>query len=101
MTHRIEDVVARGMCVGCGACAVRTAGAIPVTIGRHGVFQAQLEGVDPEAIRDASRVCPFSDESVNEDALTQERFSGLPTDDLLGAHLEILAGRRTSEDELV
>ena len=101
MTHRIEDVVARGMCVGCGACAVRTTGAIPVTIGRHGVFQAQLEGVDPEAIRDASRVCPFSDESVNEDALTQERFSGLPTDDLLGAHLEILAGRRTSEDELV
>ena len=101
MTHRIEDVVARGMCVGCGACAVRTAGAIPVTIGRYGVFQARLEGVDAEAIRDASRVCPFSDESVNEDALTQERFAGMPTDDKLGAHLEVLAGRRTSEDEVV
>ena len=78
MTHRIEDVVARGMCVGCGACAVRTGGAIPVTIGRYGVFQARLEGVDPEAIRDAGfRVCPFSDESVNEDALTQGAIRGI------------------------
>lgn len=32
MTHDIQAVVARGMCVGCGACSVRTSGAIPVTV---------------------------------------------------------------------
>ena len=101
MTHGIEQVVQRGMCVGCGACAVRTSGAIPVTIGRFGVYEARLDGVDPAVVRDASRVCPFSDDARNEDDLARELFPGLPTDDRIGAHLDVFAGRRTSENELV
>ncbi|WP_353814415.1 Coenzyme F420 hydrogenase/dehydrogenase, beta subunit C-terminal domain [Agromyces sp. SYSU T00266] len=101
MTHGIEQVVERGMCIGCGACSVRTSGAIPVTIGRRGVYEARLDGVDQAAVRTASRVCPFSDDAKNEDVLASERFPDLPKDDRLGAHLEIVAGRRTSEQEIV
>ncbi|WP_400997766.1 Coenzyme F420 hydrogenase/dehydrogenase, beta subunit C-terminal domain [Agromyces sp. GXQ0307] len=102
MTHGIEQVVERGMCIGCGACSVRTSGAIPVTIGRHGVYEARLgDAIAPDALRAASRVCPFSDEARNEDALTRERFPDLPKDDRIGAHLEVLAGRRTSEQEII
>ncbi|WP_353827014.1 Coenzyme F420 hydrogenase/dehydrogenase, beta subunit C-terminal domain [Agromyces sp. SYSU T0242] len=66
-----------------------------------GVYGAALDGVDPAAVRAASRVCPFSDEARNEDELTRERFPDLPTDGRLGAHLEIVAGRRASEAEVV
>lgn len=101
VTHGIEQVVDRGMCVGCGACAVRTSGAIPVTIGRYGVYEASLDGVDPRDVRTASRVCPFSDDARNEDELTRQRFPDLPTDSRIGAYLDVFAGRRTSERELV
>ncbi|GAA1058065.1 coenzyme F420 hydrogenase [Agromyces luteolus] len=102
MTHGIEQVVERGMCIGCGACSVRTSGAIPVTIGRRGVYEARLDGaLSTDALRAASRVCPFSDDARNEDVLARERFADLPRDDRIGAHLEVVAGRRTSEHEIV
>jgi hypothetical protein len=74
MTHTIEDTVARGMCIGCGACSVATNGAIPLTLGRGGMYSASLDGVAGEEIRRGSRVCPFSDDALDEDAL------GIPTD---------------------
>ena len=101
VTHGIEQVIERGMCVGCGACGVRSSGAVPVTIGRHGVYQASLAGVEPTVVPVVSRVCPFSDDAKNEDELGQERFPHLPTDPRLGRYLDVFAGRRTSEQELV
>lgn len=45
MTHRIEEVVRRGMCIGCGACSAATGGAIPIKLGTHRLYQADLRGV--------------------------------------------------------
>lgn len=44
MTHRIEEVVRRGMCIGCGACSAATGGAIPIKLGTHRLYQADLRG---------------------------------------------------------
>ncbi|MBS4753324.1 Coenzyme F420 hydrogenase/dehydrogenase, beta subunit C-terminal domain [Nocardioides sp. zg-ZUI104] len=101
MVHRIEEVVARGMCVGCGGCGAATGGAIPVTIGKHGVYQASLEGVGEADRRVGSKVCPFSDEALNEDTLGAPRpDSSMRTDSRVGAYSNILAGRRTDDEAL-
>jgi coenzyme F420 hydrogenase subunit beta len=103
VAHRIEDVVDRGMCIGCGACGVATSGAIPVTLGRYGMYQASLEGVSEPDRRAGSRVCPFSDDAANEDELGAPTPEGnrLPHDTHLGRHGRVFAGRRLSTGELL
>lgn len=99
--HRIEETVARGMCIGCGACSVASGGTIPVTLGSRRLYQADLSGIPYEAARAGSRVCPFSDESPNEDSLvarqaplTAERHP------LLGAYTSVSAGRVNDDQYL-
>jgi coenzyme F420 hydrogenase subunit beta len=100
--HDIEEVIAGGMCVGCGACSVATSGAISVTIGTRQSFEASLNGVSPENVRIGSRVCPFSDESKNEDELAEQIFpQDSLNDERLGKFRSIFAGRRAEVDELI
>ena len=100
--HRIEEVVGGGMCVGCGACSVATGGAIPISIGRRQSLTASLEGVAESDIRLGSKVCPFSDESRNEDEIAALAMPpGLDHDDRLGAYSQIVAGRLTDDSRLV
>ncbi|MDY0910392.1 Coenzyme F420 hydrogenase/dehydrogenase, beta subunit C-terminal domain [Microbacterium sp. CFBP9034] len=101
MTHGIQEVVGRGMCVGCGSCSARTSGAIPVTIGRYGVYQASLEGASATDLAAGSRVCPFSDDSKNEDELADSRFAHLPHDERVGRFHSIFAGRLTDDSRLM
>lgn len=101
MVHRIEEVVERGMCVGCGGCGAATSGAIPVTIGRLGVYQASLDDVSEKDRRIGSRVCPFSDESADEDALgAPQGPTGLNSDPRLGQFSKVAAGRRSADRTL-
>jgi coenzyme F420 hydrogenase subunit beta len=96
--HRIEDVIGRGMCVGCGACSVATGGKIPVTIGRYGVFQANLEGVSEGSVRAGGKVCPFSDESKSEDEISRDVFpDNLQASEVLGSYQGVYAGRLSSD----
>ena len=101
MAHTISDVVEQGMCVGCGGCSIRTAGAIPVRIARYGVYQADLSSATTAQIEVANRVCPFADGSKDEDRLAEERYGHLPSDPRLGRYLSIHAGRITDEDRLM
>lgn len=101
MAHSIEDVVARGMCVGCGGCAVRTSGAIPVTLGRRGLYEADLGSATPAQIADADGVCPFSDASPDEDSLAEEHYGSLPADPRIGRHRSIHAARLTDDDRVL
>ena len=103
MTHTIEDTVDRGMCIGCGACSVATNGAIPLTLGLGGMYSASLDGVAEEQIRRGSRVCPFSDEALDEDALGAPTPAGneLPSDPRLGRHGRVLVGRHRSDEYLM
>ena len=101
MAHEIEQVVERGICIGCGACSVRTGGRIPVTIGRYGMHQADLTGVGEADRRAASRVCPMSDAARNEDDLSTERYPNLPLDPRTGPYREVIAGRLFDDSALL
>ncbi len=69
MPHRIEETVARGICIGLRRLfgSHRRVRAHPMGMPR--MYQANIDGVDPGQLRPASRVCPFSDEAMNEDDL--------------------------------
>ena len=102
MVYGIEDVVAGGLCVGCGACSVATSGAIPITIGRRQSFEASLAGVSEPDLRRASGVCPFSDESENEDRIAARVLPpGTPTDERIGGYRQIAAARVTDSGWLL
>lgn len=99
--HTIRDVVARGMCVGCGACSVRTGGAVRVTLGSRRSYEADLGAASTLQVDEASRVCPFSDDSRNEDAIAGDRFAGLAHDPRLGYYSTIVAARLHDVDRLM
>ena len=93
MAHTIGDVVARGMCVGCGGCSIRTSGAIPVRLDRYGVYQADLTSATAAQIEAANAICPFTDASKDEDRLAEERYGSLPSDGRIGRYRSVFAGR--------
>ncbi len=100
-SHRIEETVARGMCIGCGACAVASGGTIEVTLGVERLYQANLSGASSLAIRSGSRVCPFSDEAPDEDTLGAPHGDpSMSHDPLLGTYTRTFAGRVSDDHYL-
>jgi len=99
--HGIEQVVGRGMCIGCGACSAATGGAIRLSLGPTRLYQADLTGADDSDRHLGDRVCPFSDLSPNEDELgAPHPAAGAVPDAFLGAHISTYAGRVNSSDYL-
>jgi len=96
--HTIREVIDQGMCVGCGACSAVTGGAVSVTLQTRGAFEANLGSATAQQISKASRACPFSDESKNEDELANELYRDLAgKDDVVGHYSKIGAGRVADE----
>lgn len=100
--HGIEETVARGICIGCGACAVASRGGVTVELGKLGMYSANVDAASPAQLRAASRVCPFSDESPNEDDLRAPHpgSPALPQHAALGQYSMVAAGRRTDDGQL-
>lgn len=101
MTHGLEQVIERGMCIGCGACAIQSGGAVSVTLGKRGMYEAKLGQATEPVIAAASRVCPFSDHAKNEDELGASRFAGSNHNAELGYFREVWAGRLTDDSRLL
>lgn len=100
--HRIEETVARGICIGCGACSVATEGAVRVQLGMPRIYSANISGVDAKQLRRASRVCPFSDEAADEDELgVPNPGPGMSHSKELGWYTRTFAGRITDESTLL
>ncbi len=94
MKPTIRKVVDNDMCVGCGACAVATRGAIEMRRGRHGFYVAELAHAADDVLAAASRVCPFAHEAADEDAIAARVIEDMPfSDPRLGKYLSIHAGR--------
>lgn len=71
-------------------------------LGRTRLYEAVLDDAAEPQIRAASRVCPFSDESPNEDQLRAPRVDASMKDDgRLGVYSRTFAGRVTDENYLV
>ncbi len=98
--HTIVNVVERNMCVGCGACGVATDGRIPVTIRPRGYYEADLTGASEADLAIGSRVCPFANESPNENEVADPIFGDLPHDDRIGHYRSLFAGRITDDAEI-
>ena len=94
MVHQVRDVVAGGMCIGCGVCSAATSGAVRVSLGPLRIYQADLEGVSDADLQKADRVCPFSDESPNEDQLAAPHPDPeMRHSEYLGIYTQTFAGR--------
>lgn len=99
MTHRIEETIERNMCIGCGACSAASGGAIAIKLDTRRLYQADITAADEQSRRAGSRVCPFSDESPNEDRLgVPQPDDRMDKDQLLGTYSRVFAGR-VSDDE--
>ncbi|MBV9882228.1 MAG: Coenzyme F420 hydrogenase/dehydrogenase, beta subunit C-terminal domain, partial [Sphingomonadaceae bacterium] len=64
------QIVAAGLCIGCGACAVPGA----MTWDRNGHLKPRGDAAPPGA--GFARICPFSSAAENEDALAARLFAG-------------------------
>src|SRR5690348_4058192 len=76
-----RDIVASGLCIGCGSCAAANPRA-RMEWDKHGFLKPSgdaqwLDG----ASESFSHQCPFSPAAANEDAIAAERFSGAPESD--------------------
>lgn len=97
----IEDVVERGMCVGCGACEIATRGSIFVSLDELGKWSAELGEADGSNLDIASTVCPFSDLAANEDVLGGELWPGLTSDARTGRWRDAWAGRIADDGQIM
>jgi len=97
----IEKVIENGICVGCGGCGTATKGRIPIRLSTRGIYQADISNATDADKEIASRVCPFTDESKDEDQIAAEVFDAkLQYDPRLGRYLNMYAGRVT-DDKLI
>ncbi|MET4157288.1 Coenzyme F420 hydrogenase/dehydrogenase, beta subunit C-terminal domain [Agromyces sp. PvR057] len=104
MAHGIEETVARGICIGCGACSVATGGAIPVRLGRTRLYEPDISLVADDQLARATRVCPFSDDAADEDELGpphKGEESDLSHDHRLGGYSRIVVGRHLRNEQLL
>lgn len=101
--HRIEETIERGICIGCGACSVITADAVPIRLNEYGIFTADLSDVPDELRRQASRVCPFSDEALSENVLGAPHLGETPhtIDSRVGQYTAAFVARVSDEDYAV
>lgn len=79
-----HDIVASGLCIGCGACAA--SGEARMDWDRLG--QLKPAGEEQWMRRRApafSRICPFSPSAADEDELAAARFPAAPRDSAVGA----------------
>ncbi len=85
MQHNLQKtVIENGYCIGCGACSVVSPN-YKIKLNSLGQYQATLSSTD--AITDeeiVSKVCPFSNNSPNEDQLSEELFPDLKYNSMLG-----------------
>lgn len=101
----IEKVVSSGLCIGCGACSYITSGKINISSNKYGletVSEDGLKNLSEKELRDASAVCPFSDDSLNEDQLDAP-YSGsreLPFNDVIGRYSSLFSGRQIGDHKV-
>jgi coenzyme F420-reducing hydrogenase beta subunit len=77
-----RDVIEAGLCVGCGGCAGRTQSAA-MAMDRYGQLKPDAPTTWTRARTDQfARICPFSPDAANEDAIGADRFPAPAHQDL-------------------
>lgn len=95
VTRLFQTVVAGGFCVGCGACTAVKNSLTSIELDEYGRFCATLDIGSSLSKIDAKvlSVCPFSDQSLNENEIGKELYGGKAAfDNRIGYHLSTYAG---------
>jgi len=90
--NSLLNVINEGFCIGCGACAACPGSEITIKTDENQQLVADLDSVVslPDSV---ARVCPFSDDAVDESDLAEELFGNEHCwDGFLGYHLSNYAG---------
>lgn len=96
-----KTVVDNGYCIGCGACASINGSPIQMRLNKYGQFQATVNlSAEQSALNTSVQaICPFSNESLNEDQISQELFSNnCEYHQKIGYHLATYAGYVSEDD---
>ena len=90
-----ETVVDGDYCVGCGACAAVKGSPVKMKLDQYGKFRvtASLENQIAPFDVSVQEVCPFSEESLNENHLGKELYAqNCQYDNNIGYYLSLYAG---------
>ncbi|TCK84941.1 Coenzyme F420 hydrogenase/dehydrogenase, beta subunit C-terminal domain [Albibacterium bauzanense] len=91
----METVVKGGYCVGCGACSAVENSPIRMELDADSKYQATLDikDVSSDFKKSVLEVCPFSDQSLNEDQIGKDLYGSHATmHDKLGYIISTYAG---------
>ena len=99
ITTLFNTVVDGGYCSGCGACAAVADSPLKMALDKYGRLQPTRDEKAETADTQVLAVCPFSDDSTNEDRLGQELFgSNCTYHPRIGYYLTTYAGYVTEGD---
>lgn len=89
-----ETVIKGGYCIGCGICASLKDSSMEIKLNKDLIYQASInKQKHNETLSSVEEVCPFSNESLNEDEIGKELFgSSSNYNDKLGYFIETYAG---------
>lgn len=90
-----SNVIDNGFCVGCGACAYGNNPSFIIKKNDLGYYYADL--VDIESMRrdDFNKICPFSNDSLNENEISKgvfSKYSDIQQNQFIGYYLKNYAG---------
>ena len=88
MSNTVQDVISKGFCVGCGACASIQPNIENMTLNHLGQYEPKLQHLTSEAMDLADKICPFSDDSLNETQLGNKIFKNSENFDLRIGHYD-------------
>jgi coenzyme F420-reducing hydrogenase beta subunit len=80
----IEQVIASGMCVGCGTCAHARPDLYTIEMTPAGHWNAKSKGLEQDP--SLSRLCPMSGDSRNETQIAAQLYPELPEDSQIGRY---------------
>jgi coenzyme F420 hydrogenase subunit beta len=94
-----KSVISGNYCIGCGACAVIAPDRYKIAINDSGCYESSPVGshVDPVIDSKIAAVCPFSQETNNEDIISQRIYPDLPRHTRIGSYLRCCAGKTTNK----
>lgn len=92
----IENVIASGMCVGCGACAVARPDLYAIQMTQAGHFQARTIAIGTDDR--LSQLCPMSGSSASETEIARGLYPELAEDEQIGRHLTTFAAHVAEGD---
>ena len=95
MSYSLDKVVKNGYCIGCGGCNSLKSGR-PLEM-KNGLYIPELSLLEKESLHLADKICPFTDNSDNEDKISHSVFDAksLKKDEYLGYWHSAYAGYST------